>query len=201
VHAAQVGDDIVLLDVAGDRYLCLPAAGGQARLEAGGRTLILCPQLARTLPASLQAPALEATPAPPGRPVCDLPDSAALEPSAADWRRLALCYADYWRLFAGRSFAAILAGVRRAARPAGRRGAAEAAAVFARLVVWAPVSGQCLVRSFLLMRFILRSGADAEWVFGVRTWPFGAHCWVQAEGVVLDDHAERLAGYVPILAV
>jgi hypothetical protein len=69
------------------------------------------------------------------------------------------------------------------------------------MVVWAPAPRQCLVRSFMLMRFLTRAGADARLVFGVRTWPFGAHCWVQAGDQVLDDYADRLVGYSPIMAI
>jgi hypothetical protein len=36
-------------------------------------------------------------------------------------------------------------------------------------------------------------------VFGVRTWPFHAHCWLQCDDVVLDDQADRVAAYAPIL--
>jgi hypothetical protein len=38
-------------------------------------------------------------------------------------------------------------------------------------------------------------------VFGVRTWPFHAHCWLQVEDVVLDDHHERIGAYTPLMAL
>ena len=41
----------------------------------------------------------------------------------------------------------------------------------------------------------------AVWVFGVRTWPFSAHCWLQIGDAVLDDDPERVGIYPPILAV
>jgi hypothetical protein len=44
-------------------------------------------------------------------------------------------------------------------------------------------------------------GFDADWIIGVRTWPFMAHCWLQVGAVALDDDVERLAAYTPILAV
>jgi hypothetical protein len=83
-------------------------------------------------------------------------------------------------------------------------GAADAIALadaFARMAVWVPVSRKCLIRSLLLLLFLARAGAKADWVFGVRTWPFGAHCWVQSGETCLDDEPERLAGYHPILVV
>jgi hypothetical protein len=201
VHAVAVGDDVVLLDVEGDRYLCLPAAKGQARLGADRRTLHLAPELAADFPASLRSPVPEPAPGPPDLPVFDLSGVVARRVALRDWLRLGLCYLDYLRFFAGRPLSRILKEVRRGGRSQPAGAAIEAAAVFGRLVCWLPVSGQCLVRSFLLMRFIRRSGADARWVFGVRTWPFGAHCWVQAEDTVLDDHAGMLSAYAPVMAV
>ena len=40
VHAAAIGDDLALLDIAGDAYLCLPAA---AAILAGGRQTAIAP--------------------------------------------------------------------------------------------------------------------------------------------------------------
>ena len=57
------------------------------------------------------------------------------------------------------------------------------------------------MRSFVLLRFLQRSGLNARWVIGVRTWPFSAHCWLQIDDTALDDAWERLVVYEPILAV
>lgn len=44
--------------------------------------------------------------------------------------------------------------------------------------------------------------ADAlVWVFGVRTWPFAAHCWIQIGDLVVGDVLDRVRGYTPIRAV
>ena len=77
----------------------------------------------------------------------------------------------------------------------------EIAAVFARLRPWSPVGGACLKRSYQLLAYLRRLGLDAEWVIGVRAWPFMAHCWLQSGPVALDDDVERLVAYTPILAV
>jgi hypothetical protein len=53
----------------------------------------------------------------------------------------------------------------------------------------------------LLLEFLAARGLAADWVFGVRTWPFSAHCWVQAGGIVLNDTVERVAPYRQILRV
>jgi hypothetical protein len=74
-------------------------------------------------------------------------------------------------------------------------------AAFHRWACWTPAPAKCLIRSFMLLRLLRRHGFDARWVFAVRTWPFEAHCWLQAGPVVLDDAVERLTAYHPILAV
>jgi hypothetical protein len=66
---------------------------------------------------------------------------------------------------------------------------------------WLPLQGVCVFRSFMLMRLLSRAGiCSPRWVFGVRTWPFHAHCWVQDGDIVLTDHAESLLRYTPIFA-
>jgi hypothetical protein len=73
--------------------------------------------------------------------------------------------------------------------------ALEVVARFRRWAPFAPVSGKCLLRSFMLLRLLRRRGFDAHWVFGVSTWPFTAHCWLQVGDIVLDDSHERLLPY------
>ena len=46
-----------------------------------------------------------------------------------------------------------------------------------------------------------RAGQNAAWVFGVRTWPFSAHCWLQIGDAVLDDDPERVSRYTPIMVL
>lgn len=57
------------------------------------------------------------------------------------------------------------------------------------------------MRSYLQLQYLHRLGLDADWVIGVRTWPFMAHCWLQVGAVALDDDVERLIPYTPILVV
>ena len=72
---------------------------------------------------------------------------------------------------------------------------------FHRWAYWTPAPAKCLIRSFMLLRLLRRHGLDARWVFAVRTWPFEAHCWLQAGATVLDDAGDRLVAYHPILVV
>jgi hypothetical protein len=52
----------------------------------------------------------------------------------------------------------------------------------------------------MLLRLLHAKGLDAHWVFGVRTWPFQAHCWLQCEDLVLDDQPDRVRAFTPIMA-
>jgi hypothetical protein len=72
-------------------------------------------------------------------------------------------------------------------------------AVFRRVAPWLPLDGACLFRSGFLLGYLESLGHRVDWVFGVRTWPFRAHCWLQAGDVALDDEAERLIAYHPIM--
>ena len=74
-------------------------------------------------------------------------------------------------------------------------------AAFERVLPWLPFQGVCLYRAFLLRRILLWRGHRARWVFGVHTWPFQAHCWLQMGEVVLDDTADRLTSFSPIKEV
>jgi transglutaminase-like putative cysteine protease len=75
------------------------------------------------------------------------------------------------------------------------------AQAFDQLMPLVPFQGQCLFRSRLLLAFLRTADRDATWVFGVRTRPFQAHCWLQVHDTALDDAAERICGYTPILAL
>lgn len=59
----------------------------------------------------------------------------------------------------------------------------------------------CFERSLALLRFLTQDGFRADWVFGVRDEPFLAHCWIEADGYVLNDEVAHTSGYIPILTV
>lgn len=70
----------------------------------------------------------------------------------------------------------------------------ELASIVAQFESWrilVPGTGRCLVQSMMLMRFLALLGIKAEWVFGVRTHPFEAHCWVEREMLILNDAADH----------
>lgn len=60
---------------------------------------------------------------------------------------------------------------------------------------------RCLYDSLALLLFLASEGHRPYWVIGVRTRPFAAHSWLQSGGVVLNDQAEHVRAFSPILVV
>jgi hypothetical protein len=59
----------------------------------------------------------------------------------------------------------------------------------------------CVLNAVALLDFLAWHGWYPSWVWGVKSAPFSAHCWVQEGQVVLNDLAERVRGYTPILVI
>ncbi|MBX9617179.1 MAG: lasso peptide biosynthesis B2 protein [Caulobacteraceae bacterium] len=198
VHAAVIDTALVILDLEADHYFCLPNGGetlvrrpdggaevlrGPARdtLEAAGLLQAEAPPLVRTLPAK------------PSR-------TAIYDPAEVSWRDLLAGLAatlDVRKIKPGSGIAAYLSEP--SLRPSPEPKVLRAARAFWRLQPWLPIEGECLVRSALLVRALHRQGLEAQWVFGVRLFPFMAHCWVQAGDTCLNDDVERLSAYQPLL--
>ena len=214
VHAVMHDRDLVLLDLAADRYLCLPEALGVVRLDASRRGLEICDPgvaaelraerllSARTLGQISQSAALAKHR--PGTPAASAVKLAYPPPEGRDLGRALVVLLDavrgYWRRPLGEILRRGLAGrppVADAPSPA----MLQAVDSFHSWIPFAPLPAKCLLRAFLLLRWLARRGQGAHWVFGVATWPFRAHCWLQCGEVVLDDDAERVAAYSVILVL
>lgn len=63
----------------------------------------------------------------------------------------------------------------------------QAATLFHRARLYAPIGTRCLMDSIALCRFLARRHLHAEIILGVTNDPFAAHCWVQAGDMVLND--------------
>ena len=204
VYAVAVDDDLVLLDVEADAYACLP--GGGLAWRGPAETPDAKALLGALVDAGLAGPVAAHSHGvcAPSRPLSRIAPPADGSIRLLDLLRLAHAAADLLIGYRKRPLRDILALVRRGGpAPATLQDDNELrrlCAVFDRGVVWLPISGKCLVRSFVLLRFLQRSGLDAAWVFGVRAWPFAAHCWLQVGETALDDWPERLAVYTPIHA-
>lgn len=210
VHAVSVNGDLVFLDVVRDSYLCLPDGGDQVRLTEDRRGLdIADPDLADDLVrAGLVAPTMPGGPEPTSRLTTSMPARSALRdrydlPDARDAWEVGVALFDLSMRYRGRPFKEIVAAVRPSPNVSPPVTAELVAAVqdFHRWAPYAPTSAKCLLRAFMLLRFLQRRGLDALWVFGVRTWPFHAHCWLQCEDMVLDDQPDRIRAFTPILII
>jgi hypothetical protein len=59
----------------------------------------------------------------------------------------------------------------------------------------------CLFDALSLSEFLAGYGVFPSWVFGVQARPFAAHCWLQLDGIVLNDTVDHVKRYTPIMAV
>lgn len=208
-HLAFVGPDLIVLDVVENAYFCIPRAADEIHQLHDGRLdfedaefaeqFVVAGLIARTAEP-------ERTP-PPSRPRADLQAQIAAHLGRGDRTGMVWAFAQMVRHYYGRPFSHLIGEARRGAHNLDVTTAPPApatvrrAAAFARLLPWTPFQGECLFRSFMLLRFLQLAGQDARWVFGVRTWPFQAHCWLQVGETVLDDSADRVAPFTPIFAV
>jgi hypothetical protein len=200
VHAVPIGGDLILLDLAADDYLLFPNCGDVTvdgeRLR-GPMEALLELASAELLHSGPARPA--GVPLPP-LPLRRLPEVAASRPSLGEIAAFGAIWADRaWR----RPTLAGLATVY--ADRTGRRDDLEAisarAETFFQLLPFAPRTGACLFQAELLLRFLNAMGLDADWVFGVRAWPFLAHCWLQVDDVCVSQSAETLSHFHPILVI
>lgn len=60
----------------------------------------------------------------------------------------------------------------------------------------------CLYDSLVLFDFLRRFGVAATCIFGVRTLPFGAHCWVQIDRrLATEVSIEEISAFKPIFVM
>jgi len=208
VHLARIDDDLVLLDVAKDAYFCLPGAADALVVDPDGVTLAGCDPalLSELIGAGLafdgRSNAAGPRAAPPEPGVRDLRASMQPRPRVSDIGHMTGAALRLYR-FGGRgSLQRLLraAGeVKATGNDPGEAAASDLAMRCEQLIPWVPFKGECLWRSFLTLNVLRRAGVSVAWIFGVQTWPFRAHCWLQRGDLVLNDGAEYVGGYRPIL--
>lgn len=204
VYAARVVDDLVFLTIAADTYFCLVDGVRHLTLVPNGGIEVQ-PEAALDLIAAGLIVEGEASPRAPLPP----PISAELPKARLSPGLLCLATAVRANLRAARAVKVLsmaqlvaLAGPGRPAptQPPEPR-LVEASQRFQQLAPWLPREGVCLMRSLQQKLFLATQGLTVNWVFGVRTWPFEAHCWLQSGDVVLDDTVEHAGGFTPLFAV
>lgn len=72
---------------------------------------------------------------------------------------------------------------------------------FHRLRPWFPRDYLCIFDALALVLFLSRYGVFPHWVFGVKSDPIYAHCWVQQDDVAYDDYTESINAMTPIMVV
>jgi hypothetical protein len=68
-----------------------------------------------------------------------------------------------------------------------------------RIRLFMPTPRRCLPASLITAVFLARRDVTTQIVFGVRSYPFEAHCWVEHDGVVVDDDLDKVCAFLPIV--
>lgn len=201
VFMTAVDEDVVVLDVPSDRYHCLPEAAAWLSIGDDGSLSAPGPVADALVAAGF---ATTDRPPVPGTLAPQALHEVTLQPaSRSDCIRAGVILTSAALAFRGRRLADLIAPDRSSftARPPDLTRLGELAAAARIATPWLPFEGACLQRSFQLRRLLARHEIDSTWVFGVRTWPFAAHCWLQVGAVIVGDRLERVARYAPIMTV
>tara|TARA_R110001606_G_scaffold319062_1_gene465943 strand:- start:23537 stop:24232 length:696 start_codon:yes stop_codon:yes gene_type:complete len=221
VHYCAIGHAYVVLDLVHDRYAFLPPnqAKWMRAIETemhpaalSDKTVLFADRLvSRGILTRQQGE---------GRPIAASTAARPLSSSAADVNpdqtRLTVPHVAFfllalmsaWRLHTSGSLLKTVQAARRWKAQAGSAGFASAEQARALVAVADRLSplfytreDACRFRSLLLIRYLSFFGVKADWVFGVRLSPFGAHCWVALDREVLTDPLDTVLEYTPILIV
>ena len=203
VHVAKVDDDVLVLDVLNDRYHCLLNAADSLGI---GKKGALAPTDAG-IRAELQAVGFaEATPPASERLDPILPQrelALSPKPPRLEVINAALAWGVASVIFRGKPLSALIryhhALSRSRTGDADEARLADIVGAARKVRPWIPFEGACLQRSFQLRCHLATRGVATDWVFGVRTWPFSAHCWLQIGDLVVGDRLTRVLRYTPIL--
>jgi hypothetical protein len=224
------GEHLVILDLKEDRYWALEAAqtaglgalvdGWPVRASDGAQsadspspetTAAIEVLLGRGLLAQGIPPGKEATPVTAIVPMSELVSESDPSAGSRSGSWLTFFTASAFAKFTLRTwpFERVIQRVRRrkkllgpSAKPLDAERARKLVEAFARYRVFLFSSkDECLYDSLALLEFLARYGIYPDWVFGVQTRPFAAHCWVQHGDIVFNDTVEHVIGYTPIMVV
>lgn len=213
VSFCRVAGRLMFLDAPNDRYFCLsPVAEESFRRLAEGREMdadqrralnrLEIDGLLEPCPGSVRPLACAARP-PADESLLDLDrERASLWQLAAAGFHLATVPAAL-RL---RGFGAVIARTRRLkARPRSAGisfdQARHVACAFERTSDLVTAHDRCLARSIAIARRLLALGGRPDLIIGVKLQPFRAHCWVQLDRWLVNDRAEIVRDFTPILIV
>lgn len=204
IHAVSVEDDLVILDLNTDAYLCLPQLAAHLTDEGRGLWSGCAPDLETGLIATglFRAASEPSGVQPPPRPSRTSRTYRHSDPVVRCDVTLLTSVIRHAGRIHGRPLKRLIEQSPCVPlRPDDAGNAMAQARLFDHWMPWLPGQGQCVYRAYLLRAFLAARGRGSTWVFGVRTWPFSAHCWLQIDDVLLDDDLDRVGLYTPILAV
>ncbi|GAA0644785.1 MAG: hypothetical protein A2792_10210 [Sphingomonadales bacterium RIFCSPHIGHO2_01_FULL_65_20] len=203
VRIADVAGDLVLLDLRQDDYLALSSchAGPVFAALEGKDHDPADPILQELLENRLVQMAAEPWEQADSIHVLPLPEPARSNSLYKGWMLLAfalavlLTLASYYRSTKALASQAFSCGNRSEFSPERMAGIVR---WFESLRIFIPRTGRCLVQSLLLLHFLRLLRIPSELVFGVRTHPFEAHCWVEWNSRVLNDSVDHVCWYTVI---
>jgi hypothetical protein len=206
IGCCRVGDDHVFLDLDADRYFCLGPAMNEAfaalvtgananttAVEALVRSGVIV-QVAQGRPSPCSI-------APADRSVASAPPAMPHRILAPLARRLQWSNAAVRRPLAANIMRLCKLRELRDCRAPDPQVLGNLVASYqqARLV-WSE-QGRCLPTSLALMDDLIRRGFAPRFVFGVRLYPFEAHCWIELDGMLVCETPERVRSFKPIMVI
>jgi len=206
VFLAPIGGDIVVLDVNADQYHCLLDGAEWMVVGEGGSVTVPDEGAANELLAAGLAvggrpKTPRRTPEPARRQL-----ATASTPSKRALLVSGFSLAAATISFRGKSLRQLVqtglpASASTRHTPTDVRTLIESVTAVQAALPWIPFEGECLQRAFQVRCVLARRGIHPDWVFGVRTWPFAAHCWLQIGDLVIADTLDRVNRYTPIMVV
>lgn len=199
----------MLFDLRQDRYLLVPA-----QIEDEVQSWLNCalneaapPEFTDLLRRSGTIRSADPEPGNVHRETIDIPETLAVR--ATRIRPLALAIAKTWGLTLATSIALRrrpLAALLMRTDDGGSAGddpvlQSDLARTFDAARSFVPIARRCLLDSLALRRWLEMEGQHVRLVFGVKEAPFSAHCWLQNETAILNDHYDEVSRFTPILAV
>ena len=207
VTACLAANRVVFLDLPRDRYRALPGELTAEFVSWLRAPLADLPQACRLALADLGLTAAAAAIETPQPYTLDRPHPLDAKPlaasrvSIAQVAEIARAVVSAWREVRTGPLVTVLAR-RMASFSGGVSGEADLEtrlATFRSVRPLIPVPRICLHDCLALMEWIAPAAPEARLVFGVSAAPFAAHCWIQADRWVLDDHPESPSRFSPIL--
>ncbi len=152
---------------------------------------------ARPTPASCPTPALSWRDAPPAAP-----SSGSLLFAAEVWAAVRRARRDVRKVPFEQLIERMRACKRRLSEPAGETDLVRLAVIaarFGRVRRGIPIDRICLQDSLALFELCARRRLFPDFVIGIATAPFKAHCWLQSGSIVLNEALDCAQSFQPIL--